>query len=93
MSRCKLSAALLCAAALLTTSALADRVTPSERVETRKGRVLLTLVPALNEADGFAWACRYADPPIGCQVIFENHRQYTDVPEKFLPVACRTNQQ
>lgn len=52
-----------------------------------KGRTLV-LVPAVN-GEAVTWVCGYGDAPVGYEVPFENHAQYTDVPEKYLPVVCR----
>ncbi len=52
------------------------------------GRTLV-LVPSTNEAGDLAWVCGHAQPQAGHKVIIEDHGQYTDVEDKYLPVACR----
>ncbi len=49
----------------------------------------LSIVPALNRDAALEWSCGYASPPPGFDAIFENHRGFTDVPERYLPAACR----
>jgi uncharacterized RDD family membrane protein YckC/Tfp pilus assembly major pilin PilA len=51
---------------------------------------VLALVPAVTEDGEMAWACGYGDAPGEFEIIFEDHGQYTDVPEKLLPSACRS---
>src|SRR5882672_511784 len=50
---------------------------------------VLVLVPVVNEKGDLGWACGYSTPPAGYEAIFEDHGQYSDVPPKYLPVACR----
>ena len=52
------------------------------------GRVL-TLVPAFDSADNLIWICGYAPSPAGATVIFENHTEFSDVAERYVPAACR----
>jgi len=33
--------------------------------------------------------CGYAPVPAATEVVLEEHEQYTNVPEKYLPSSCR----
>jgi uncharacterized RDD family membrane protein YckC len=49
----------------------------------------LALVPGLNEQGEVRWMCGYAPVPDDTEVVLEEHEQYTNVPEKYLPSTCR----
>lgn len=49
----------------------------------------LTLVPAFNDKGELGWACGGGEAPSGFEVIFDDHGQYTDTPDKYLPSICR----
>jgi uncharacterized RDD family membrane protein YckC/Tfp pilus assembly major pilin PilA len=49
----------------------------------------LALVPGLNEQGEVRWTCGYASVPGGTEAVLEEHEQYTNVPEKYLPSSCR----
>lgn len=54
-----------------------------------QGKVL-TLVPAVNEnVSEMVWVCGYGNPPAGFATIFEDSSDYSDVPRKYMPSACR----
>jgi uncharacterized RDD family membrane protein YckC len=49
----------------------------------------LALVPALNAAGEVVWTCGYAPVPENTEAALDEHEQYTDVPERYLPTRCR----
>ena len=49
----------------------------------------LALVPGLNKRGEVRWTCGYAPVKGGTEVALEEHEQYTNVPEKYLPSRCR----
>jgi uncharacterized RDD family membrane protein YckC/Tfp pilus assembly major pilin PilA len=49
----------------------------------------LTLVPAVDANGDLVWNCGYARSKKGVTDIFDEHWQYTDIDEKYLPAACR----
>ena len=51
---------------------------------------VLAIVPALDAHDALGWACGYGPADAGFQVVFEDHEAYTDIPEQYLPSACRS---
>lgn len=49
----------------------------------------LALIPGLNEDGEVIWTCGYAPVPQGTQAALDEHEQYTNVAEKYLPAKCR----
>lgn len=49
----------------------------------------LALVPGLDEQGAVRWMCGYAPAPDDTEAVLEEHEQYTNVPEKYLPSSCR----
>jgi len=75
-----------------------------EKIEVAGGLVVITyggaadrklngqqvaLVPGLLPGGDVVWTCGLAAVPDGVTAAVRAHRQYTNVPEKYLPSACR----
>lgn len=57
-----------------------------------QGRVL-ALIPAVDgELTHLVWVCGYASPRPGFEAIFREPAEYSDVPPKYLPSACRARE-
>ena len=50
----------------------------------------LVLVPGLDTKGEVSWTCGYAAASDDIELVLEEHEQYTNVPEKYLPSSCRT---
>ena len=49
----------------------------------------LALIPGLNQQRNVIWICGYAPVPDDTEPALDEHEQYTNVPEKYLPASCR----
>ena len=51
---------------------------------------VLSIVPALDDRRSLGWACGYGPAPPGFQTVFEGHAGYTDIEQRYIPSACRS---
>jgi uncharacterized RDD family membrane protein YckC/Tfp pilus assembly major pilin PilA len=49
----------------------------------------LALIPGLDDGGEVVWTCGYAPIPDDTDAVLDEHEQYTNVPEKYLPTRCR----
>jgi uncharacterized RDD family membrane protein YckC/Tfp pilus assembly major pilin PilA len=49
----------------------------------------LVLVPGRDENQQVIWVCGRQSPPPNITLAVENPAQYTSIPDKYLPIACR----
>jgi uncharacterized RDD family membrane protein YckC len=49
----------------------------------------LVMVPGLTEGTRLEWVCGHADPPPNVTLSVNNYQRFTNIPDKWLPPACR----
>jgi uncharacterized RDD family membrane protein YckC/Tfp pilus assembly major pilin PilA len=53
------------------------------------GRSLI-LIPGTNQRHDVVWVCGHHSAPADVTLAFEDGARYTSIPDRYLPVACRT---
>lgn len=51
---------------------------------------VLALIPGITDSNELIWVCGYARAPDGAALVLQEHEQYSDVAERYLPAACRS---
>jgi uncharacterized RDD family membrane protein YckC len=49
----------------------------------------LVLVPGLTGGARLAWVCGHAEPPPNVTLVLTDYQRFTNIPDKWLPLACR----